>query len=585
MKLSKDLTNAEVANVFRLVSAIYAVKGENRFRITAYENAGNSIEQLAIPLKEVWQQGRLDEIPGIGEGIASHIDELFTTGTIVSFEKLFSTVPSGVFSLLPIPGIGPKTAFLLANTFHLTQENAVDRVIELAKQGELAKLPRFTPVREKKILTAVLASKTPREQRLLLPEAMQIAQDCIEYIQKCEHAMYVEALGSLRRRAPTVGDIDIAVATTNPIKVMEHLTSFPHIKRLVSMGEKMVIFTHTSGYQVDVKTSHPDRWGSMLQHYTGSKLHNIHLRTIAQEKGWSVSENGVLIDGKLKTFSDEASLYTTLGLSYIPPELREDKGEIQLAQKKRIPKLIDLADIHGDLHIHTNLSFPSSHDMGSSSIEDILLTAKEIGYTYIGLSDHNPKRTGLTSHQRLLAVKKRNDDIDEALERYFKGIKPAIRVYKGLEVDILPDGNLALEDDALHELDYCIASLHSQFAQDPDTVTKRLLKALSHPKVTILGHPTGRLLQKRDGADAHWDEVFSYCAKHKKILEINSSVDRTDLPSELIHVAKRKGCTFMINTDSHHARGLYSIQFGIWNARRGLCQASDVINTQPSVPF
>jgi DNA polymerase (family X) len=587
MATTPQFTNADIAGLLTDVAAVYTLNGENIFRIKAFQTAANSIEQYPVQIQDIWQEEKaLDNIPGVGKAIAGDIQELFEKGHVRHFDEVKSLVPAGVFALMSVQGIGPKTAFKLAKHFELNdQKTAVATLLQKAKAGEVAKVESFSEVKQTRIISAIENQREKPQARLLLPIAEQIAADVMAYLRTSSDVLDIEALGSLRRHSPTVGDVDMAVKTKNSDAVMAHIRAFPHINRLIGSGEKTTTFIHSSGWQVDIKTSEPERWGSMLQHYTGSKLHNIHLRTIAQKKGLSLSEAGIKTDGTQKTYDTEEKFYAALGLQWVPPELREDSGEIQAAAKKALPKLIEREDIKGDVHMHTNLKFPTSHDMGTSTIDDLLTRARELEYKYIGFSDHNPKRSGLSAAERYTAVQDRNAQIDEVVERFFKGKSHPMKVYKGLEIDILPDGNLALEDDAIDLLDYAIVSLHSQFTQESKTVTARIIKGLSHPKVKIMGHPTGRLLQSRDGADANWKEVFAYCAEHDKIMEINSAPDRTDLPSTLITLAIQMGVKLIIDTDSHSADGLDLMKYGVYNARRGWATKEHIVNTQKSLPF
>lgn len=376
------------------------------------------------------------------------------------------------------------------------------------------------------------------------------------------------------------------MATTKPHDVMEYIRHFPHIRELLSVGDKMIMFLHTSGWQVDIKTQTPDKWGSMLQHYTGSKLHNIHVRTLAQKKNLSLSEYGITKNDKLSTYDTEEKFYKALGMQWIPPELREDVGEIEAALKHNLPSLLELADIKGDLHMHTNHSFPSSHDTGESSIGDLINRAMELQYSYIGLSDHNPKQSGLTAKERLAVVTKRTQWIHDEIERYFpKPPKNMPKVFIGMEVDILPSGELALEDEALETLDYAIVSIHSVLSQDSAKATQRLLKALDHPNVRFIGHPTARLIESRSGIDADWTTIFHACKEKGIALEINASPQRLDLPSDLVREAKKIGCKFIIDTDAHHVAHMDFMKYGVYAARRGWAEKQDILNTASSLPW
>lgn len=572
-------TNQEIATLIRHVSAVYVVQGVNIFQIKAYDNLANSIDQTSTSLYELWQDKQLDTIPGLGKQFQAYFDELFTIGKVAHFDNILQQVPAGFFPLVDLPGIGPKMAIKLATTLKLTKaETALEKVKTAAEKGKLNGLPGISTVMEKKILETVTLEAKDLPNRTLLITALETADTLKEYLLTSPAITKCEVLGSMRRRLPTVGDIDLAVCSEDPKAVVAHLEKYPHLSKLLATGEKTLAVRLSAGVRVDLKLSPESQWGSLLQHYTGSKLHNIKLRTIALEKDLSLSEFGIKHKGKLKTFEDEADFYHALGMDFIPPELRENTGEIEAAQKHTLPKLVELSDIKGDVHMHTNLTFPTSHDMGSSSIAELLAKAESLDYSFIGFSDHNPKKADLSPAQRLAAVKKRNQEIDEAVEEYFKGRKPTLKVLKGLEVDILGDGNLALEDEALSELDYVIASLHSDFNKDRDTTTKRILKALSHPAVKIMGHPTGRRLGKRNGVEADWETIATFCAENHKLLEINSSPERLDLPYDLVKSCQPTGVKFIVNTDSHQAASLDFMKFGVWMARKGWLTKKDVVN-------
>jgi DNA polymerase (family 10) len=588
-EMSKTMTNPEIADLFRQVAAVYSLQNQDSFRIQAYLSAAASIDQLSTPLRELWQEDNLEDVPGIGEKFCKYLDELFRTGSIKRLKRILNSEPQGMYPLLDVPGIGPKTAYKLAHAFHLTNpKTAIKKVETLAKKELIRKVMGFSEVSEQKILHAVeqYYQNAQQEVRMLLIDAEEIAQDVISYVRKSPLVKEAEVLGSLRRQVSTVGDIDIAVATEKPDEFVEYLAKFPHLKKIVSAGSKMVTFIHDSGRQVDIKTQFPEQWGSMLQHYTGSKLHNIHLRTLAMSQDLSLSENGIKKGEKVLKFRTEEDFYKALGLAYIPPELREDTGEIEAAREKRLPNLIEVSDLKGDFHIHTNLEFPSSHDMGRSSIAELLSTAQKLGYSYIGFSDHNPKQSGLTAEERFAAVQKRNQQIDQQVAEFSEKTGGKVpKVLKGLEVDILPDGSLALEDKALDLLDYAIVSIHGVFRQERAEMTKRILKALSHPKVKIWGHPSTRKVQKRPEIECDWEAVFRFAAENNKYIEVNSSPDRIDLPAPLIRQALKVGVKFMIDTDSHGISNMSFMKYGVGEARRGWVEKKDVGNAQQQAPF
>ena len=579
MYMSKQMTNKEIAALLMQMAAAYEIKDMTPYRTRAYQNAAVSIENRTTPLRESWDRNALTKVPGIGPSIAQHLDELFKTGIVKHFQQEVKNMPQGMFALLSVPGIGPKTAHKLAKRFKLNhEETAVQQLLFHAEHGEIRSLEDFGEKSESDILKG-LNQVITRKDRMLLVEGQQISEEILAYLRKNPKIIEAEALGSVRRKSPTVGDVDIAVASNYPNEVMTYISRFPSIKRILATGENTTRFIHSSGKQIDIKTQSPREWGSTLQHYTGSKLHNIRLRTFALKKGLSLSEYGIKKESKILRFTNEKDFYHALGLDFIPPELREDTGEIEASQKHALPKLVSLTDVKGDFHLHTNIDISSSHDMGHNSTDEILQKAVELGYSYIGFADHNPKLADLTADERFDLIKKRNEIIDKSLADFNAHNNYRIHMLKGLEVDIRPNGDLALEDKALNLLDYVIASVHSQFDQPQTKATKRVLTALSHPKVKILGHPTGRILQQRQGLEYDWDALFNYCHTNHKILEINASPFRLDLPEVLVKQAVTKKVMMIINTDSHRISEMELMKYGVWNARRGWAEKINIVNT------
>jgi DNA polymerase (family 10) len=573
------LSNQAVASLLQHVATVLSIQGDNIFRIKAFQTAANSIEQLGTSLYELWQDKQLDSVPGLGKRISSDMEELFTTGKVAYYDQLLKQVPAGVFPLVDLPGIGPKMAIKLATALDLFDATTAVAQVKLnAQAGKLNGLPGISSTMEKKILEIVSQPVQETSNRRALSEALAIANEIKEYLLLSAAVIECEVLGSLRRRSPTVGDIDLAICTEDASAVIAFLEKYPQVAKIIGQGDKSIAVRLVGGVRVDIKLHSPAQWGSLLQHYTGSKLHNIHLRNIALAKGLSLSEYGIKKEGGLQSYSSEQDFYAALGLQFVPPELREDTGEIEAAAKHTLPHLIELKDILGDFHIHTKLDFPTSHDMGSSSVAELLDQATALGYSYLGLSDHNPKQKGLSPAERYAAVAKRNQEIEQAVSDYYHGGQPLIKVFKGLEVDILPSGNLALEDEALKLLDYVIVSIHSDFSQDRKSTTNRILRALAHPKVRMFGHPTGRRLGKRNGVDADWDSIAAYCSEHEIAMEVNSASERLDLPYELIRSCHKQGVRFIINTDSHSAQGLHQMEFGVWMGRKGWLTKSDVKN-------
>ena len=578
------MTNLEIAELLRRVAAAYQILEENRFKIIAYERAADSIEHLTSELKDYWDDKKLDEIPGIGSGIAGSLDELFRTGRIKHFDAVMKKLPSAVYPLLLIPGIGPKKAYKLVKELNLKSEKTVIADIERAvKSGKIAPIEGFGEKSQGDILTNLQTYKkgTIKENRMALPIADNIARQIIAHLTKHPEVKQVDALGSLRRQVSTIGDIDLSVATTKPQEVVAHFLKYPHTE-IIEQGPTGASIRLHNGRQVDLRVAKPAFYGAMLQYFTGSKNHNIALRSWALTKGLSLSEYGVkhVRGGKMDAYESEEGFYKALGLAYIPPELREDRGEIEAARAGKLPHLIDLADIKGDLHIHTDYDLEPSHDLGENSLAECLDKAASLGYEYIGISDHNPSIAKHSERQIVDIMKRRKAFYEQKYSSWQKKTKKRTNYFLMCEVDILPDGKLALPEGAFDSVDGVIVSVHSSFTQDRKTVTKRIIAGLSNnPKVRILGHPTGRLLAKREGVDADWPEVFEACKKHDIALEINAYPDRLDLPDTLVFDAVRKGLTFVINTDAHALEHMDLMRYGVAVSRRGWATKHDILNT------
>lgn len=577
------MTNRDLAQLLKNISAAYLILNENRFKIIAYDKASESVEHSTQELKDIWEQGKLQDVPGIGKGIAVNLDELFKTGKSTHFEDVLSKVPSSVFELLLVPGLGPKKAYKLVTTFGLDNpKTVIQDIITLANQHKIAELEGFGEKSEQLILSGIesYTKGQIKENRIHLGDADKIAQEIIEHLTQHPSVDRVDILGSLRRQLATIGDIDIAVITDAPEEVVAHFVSFPH-EKITDQGCKGATILLHNGRQVDLRVAKKETYGAMLQYFTGSKHHNIHLRTLALDKGLSLSEHGItqVKTGKITEYPDEQSFYHAIGLPYIEPELREDRGEIDAALQNKLPSLVTLKDIKGDLHIHTNYQFPTSHDLGASHLHEHLDKAVSLGYEYIGIADHNPKVSDLSVKEIATIMKKRYTWYKEEYNKWKSTHR--VELFVLCEVDILTDGRLALPKEAFEFVDGVIVSLHSSFRQTKDDTTKRIIDALTfHPKVRIFGHPTGRLINTRDGVDADWQEVMKVCKERDIAVEINAYPDRLDLPDLLVRDAKEVGVRFMIDSDSHKVEQMDVMKYGISVARRGWCQKDDICNTQ-----
>lgn len=524
------MTNIEIAKLLRKVAAVYTIEGENRFKIIAYENAATAVEHSTSEIKDLWDDGKLDDLPGIGPSLLEHFNELFTKSKVKHWEDMFKKYPSRMFTLLDVSGIGPKTAYKI-----VTQRNY--------------KLPE-------KLAKSISAHENgvKKDSRLKIDQADAIAKDIIEYLGEGQ------VLGSLRRRVSTIGDIDIAVPTNYPEIVIDKFIKYPH-NELIERGPTGASLRLSSGKQVDLRVVKPSQWGSMLQYFTGSKYHNIKLRELAIKKGLKINEYG--ISGK--EFDNEKDFYNYLGLEYIPPELREDRGELEI----KIPKLVELSDIKGDLQMHSNYNDEPSHDLGDNSMEEMLTKAKHLNYKYVAYTEHNPKKGS-----DILNILKRRFEVIDQLKKSTKDV----RILNMLEVDILPSGEINLPDGSEDYLDGILVSIHSSFDLDRDTMTRRVLNGLSHPLARIFAHPTGRLLNRREGYELDWNQIFTFCAKNARAIEINASPNRLDLPDSLVREAVKQGVLLSIGTDAHSVSGLGVMPYGVDVARRGWAQKKDIIN-------
>lgn len=592
------MTNSEIVKLLRNMAAALTIQGANRFRIIAYEKAADSIEHLTSDTKDVWDEGKLNEIPGVGPTIAGHLDELFRTGHVKHFESTFKGLSPAVFTFLEIPGIGPKRAFQLTQKFKLNDpKTAVARLEQIAKSGKIAQLPGWGEKSQTEILSAIETYKRGqiKENRMPLPYADLLAQELIEYLAKIPGVKRVDCLGSLRRKVATIGDVDLAAATTDPQKVLHAFVTHPKVRKIVDQGEKGATVLLSVGRQVDLRVQAPSAYGAMLQYFTGSKHHNIRLREYALKKGLSLSEHGIKTIGKTKNpqltksnynstneryeFDNEKDFYQALGMDWIDPELREDNGEIEAALSHRLPKLVMHDDIKGDLHVHSNYDLSPSHDLGSSTLTELLDRAVELGYEYLGISDHNPSTSKHTEKQVVEIMKKRRERFEKIHSAWSRSVKKRVHLFTMLEVDIDPKGNLALPDGAFAYVDAVVASVHSVFNQSKEQMTERILKALQQPKVKILGHPTGRLLGSREGIEADWKRIFGFCSGRNIAMEINSWPERLDLPNLLVREALQHKIKLVIDTDSHDDKNMNLMPYGVDVARRGWAEKQDILNT------
>ncbi len=575
------MSNQEIAQLLKGMATAYQIKGDQQFRVKAYEEAAASVEHATSSLKDLWDDNKLETLPGVGKSIAAYLDELFRTGKAKHFEKVMGEFPPAMFEFLKIPGVGAKTAYKLSKELKITSsKGAINRLKKAAKAGQIRQIEGFAEESEKAILEGLgdVGKRGKEGQRMTLPFAGELAKEMIDYMKQCPHIKRIDPLGSMRRRAATVGDLDFGVATKKPGEVIKHFCRYPKIKEVVAAGGNTARIVTRDNRQIDLKTMAPEAYGALLQHYTGSKQHNIHLREIAQKKGLSLSEYGIKSKKSVKKYDTEEKFYKELGLEWIPPELREDAGEIEAAQKGQIPKLIKLKEIKGDLHIHSNYPIEPSHDLGSASIKEIVVKAKEMGYQYVGIAEHNPSISKHTEKQ-IINILKRKKDTVEQFKSSNKKLTRTVYLFNSLEIDIRPDGSLAMPEKGFDYLDYAVVSIHGSFRQSKNKATERILAGLKHPKAKILGHPTTRMIHQREGMELDWDKIFNYCRKNKKWLEISAWPTRLDLPDYLVREAVKNGVKMAINSDAHTLEEMVLMEYGVSVARRGWAQKKDIINT------
>lgn len=574
----KFFANKDIAKLLREVAAAYTVKDGNYFKIIAYQKAADSVENAAGELKDLWDDGKIDTVAGLGPSISQHLDELFRTGKVKHFEAVKNDLPPGMFELLGVPGMGPKSAYKLAKSLGIKNLKDLE---EAAKSGQISKLPGFGQKSQQEILASIAELKG-RTQRHPLPLAFATAERVLVHLRKLKECQRAEPLGSLRRVVATVGDVDIAVVSGDPGKVIKHFKNFREVSRVLEAGPKTSSVVLKNGIQIDLMVQPPEAFGALLQHFTGSKNHNIHLRELAQKKGLSLSEYGIKgEDGKIAKYATEEKFYRALGLDWIPPELREDAGEIEAALRPAgLPKLVQLGDIKGDIHLHSNYPIEPSHDLGTGSFADIVKKGKELGYQYVGLSDHSPGYSTHSSKQIVEIIKKRSEKIEQ-----LRNSNRGFGILNLLEIDILVSAELSVLEEGLKLLDGAIAGIHSSHKLDKKTQTKRLLRAVHSPYVQVISHPTGRLLSERESYEADWPLVFKECAKSRTMLEINAWPNRLDLPDILTREAISAGVKLVINSDAHQIAQMDNMKFGVAVARRGWAQAQNIANTLPWLEF
>ena len=565
------MQNAEIARLLGEVADLLEISAGNPFKVRAYRNAARTVADHPDPLSELVTDEAFDltDLPGIGGSIAKEITALLETGTLPQRQQLVATIPPGLLDLLRIPGLGPKRVKLFHDELKVNSVADLKRALEA---GKIAKLGGFGPKLLEKIREGVAgAAAGSGQRRMVLHEAEQYARALVEYLEAGGGIDAIEVAGSFRRRKETIGDLDIVVSGANAPDLIARFGKFGEVTQVASQGDTRSTVRLSSGLQVDLRVIEPACFGAALQYFTGSQAHNIELRKIAQAKKLKLNEYGVFRGEKCVSGRTEQEVYETLGLDWIPPEMRENRGEIALAKEHKLPQLVTREEIRGDLQMHTDASD------GKATLAEMVEAAQALGYAYIAITDHSPRMSmaGQTPEE-LRAQWKQIDALNKRL--------PNLRVLKSVEMDILESGKLDLPDDVLAEADYVVATIHYGLKQSEKQLTDRLLRAIENPWVDAIGHPTGRILPNRPSYQLDFDVVAKAAANAKCLLEINGS-ERLDLPDTLAAAAKAHGVRFVLSTDAHNTRELGFMRFAVGVARRAWLTAADILNSRPLPEF
>jgi DNA polymerase (family 10) len=559
--------NSDIANILNEVADLLDIQDANRFRVRAYRNAASTIERHPQSMADMLDEGQdLSEIHGIGEDLASKIEEIVETGSLEQLEELRQESAPELAELLKIPGLGPKRVQSLHDELGIT---STDELAKAAQEQRIRKIEGFGEKTEQDILEKVERGQESKE-RTRYDIAEQYVEPLLDYLRSHDAADKVTVAGSYRRRKETVGDLDIIITSDEGAAVIDHFVEFEDVEDIVSQGETRSTVILRNGLQVDLRVVPKESYGAALHYFTGSKAHNIHLRNEALDQGLKVNEYGIFDeDDKQLAGETEKDFYAFFDLPVIPPELREKRGEYEATREGKLPELVTLDDIQGDLHAH------STYSDGRNTIQKMAEAAQEKGYAYLAITDHSPY---LAMNQGVDADKlaKQIDEIDKLNEGY-----DGFTLLKAVEVDILEDGSLDLPDDILQQLDFCICSIHSHFNLSEKKQTERVLRAMDNPNFNIMGHPTGRKIGQRPGYALDIERIMEKCLENGCYLEINSQPDRLDIDDRYSKMAKDMGLKLAVSTDAHVTTALDHMRLGVYQARRGWLEADDVLNTYP----
>jgi DNA polymerase (family 10) len=562
------MKNQEIAKIFYEIAYFLEMEGI-QFKPFAYEKAALTLEGLEKDVEEIYKKEGFEglrKIPGVGESIAKKIEEYLKTGKIQYYEDYKKKYPINLDELMGIEGLGPKRMKVLYEKLGITNLKELE---EAARSHKIAPLYGFGEKTEKNILEAIEFAKRSKG-RFLLGDILPRVKEIYEKLKNLKEVERIDVVGSIRRMKETIGDVDFLVISKNPKPIMDFFVSLPGVIKIWGKGNTKASVRMKEGFDMDIRVLPRRSYGAALQYFTGSKEHNIALRKIAIEKGLKLSEYGLFKGSEMIAGEKEEEIYEKLGMDWIPPELREDRGEIEAALRHKLPKIIDYRDIKGDLHVH------SKWDGGKNSIEEIAEYAIKMGYEYVGIADHT-KFLKIEHGLDEKRLRERNKEIDK-LNQKFKG---KIKILKGCEANILPDGKIDIDDECLKEQDFVIAGVHSRFKMTKEEMTERIIRAMKNPNVDIISHPTGRLIQKRGEYEIDFDKILKVAKETGTILEINSYPERLDLNDVNIKKAKEMGVKMIINTDAHHVDQMRFIELGIAQARRGWAEKEDIINCWP----
>jgi len=560
------MRNLALARIFSEIADMLEIKEESIFRISAYRRAARAMESLTEDVTEVAARDDLEEVPGIGKSTAEKIEEYLETGKITYYEELRASLPAGITTLMSVPEVGPKTAVLLYEKLGVT---TIDELEKAARQGLVRKLPRMGAKTEENILKGIELIRRTKE-RLPLGQVLPHAKEIEDALRALKEVKAISLAGSIRRMKETIGDIDVLVTSSRPARVMDVFTTLPQVQRVLAKGPTRSSVLLEVGIQADVRVVKPESFGAALQYFTGSKEHNVKLREKGVRRGLKINEYGVfrVKDEKRVAGRTEEEVYAALDLPWIPPEIREGQGEVELAEKGKLPRLVELPDIRGDLQMHTRWSD------GSDSAEAMARAAKERGYEYIAITDHSQslKFVGGVTVEELREHAKLVKQVAD---------KVGIAILMGTECEVHPDGSLDYPDEVLKELDIVLAAVHTRFRMSEAEMTKRMIKAMENPHVDLVAHPTGRLLGQRESYSVNVERLVEAARRTGTVLEINAGPQRLDLRDTQARMAQERGVKLAINTDAHTRYQLRYMEFGVGTARRGWVEKKNVINTLP----